>query len=152
MDVAAVGGRGRGASMNTELLLKVKDHILEEPKRLIMSAFVTRKEFSYAGLMHDLDAFKSTKREFAPCDTAACIAGWSVLLTEGMETTTSNLRERAAELLGIEMGKEERLFEVGHWSLDNRKKYREATTPEALAQIAADEIDIYIAENGATSL
>lgn len=58
--------------LNLDLLRRVRDHIAEEPRRFVME---------------DLDATD----DVAPCGTAACIAGWSRILSPDKFETSSML-------------------------------------------------------------
>jgi hypothetical protein len=90
--------------MNVKLLRKVKRHILEEPKRFLMSTIDTHgapgEETGYGG-------------KFAKCGTAACICGWACALSG---TAWREARFATAEkLLGITPNEAARLFEPGCW-------------------------------------
>jgi hypothetical protein len=68
-------------AINVELLTRVRDHILAEPKRISMSGF------------------GHTARKPEPggpaCGTVACIAGWAVMLHHEDRGATVRLRENS---------------------------------------------------------
>ena len=88
--------------MNVELLEKVKAHILEEPKRIRMEAWVFSehfteddKAFARSFLMeeiyskeHNVDRLLAALQpfsnllDFPACGTVACIAGWGKILEQ----------------------------------------------------------------------
>jgi hypothetical protein len=98
--------------MNVELLRRVEAHILEEPKRLFMRKWV------------------QFKRDYAECNTAACIAGWAVMLTGDKKAVEAQLKsetswvhqrspiaEAAQELLQLTPTESYRLFDPSAWPL-----------------------------------
>ncbi len=139
--------------LNVKLLRKVKKHILAEPKRFVMWALVQRKDETQLQFMSDGlgDAFV----DFAPCGTAACIAGWTVLLEDGMKTKKKDSRiwSRAAKLLGLddrwrkgEAPQTSKLFETGEWPKKLEARYNRAKTQKTRVKIAAERIDQFIKE------
>lgn len=88
------------SEINKELLAKVRDHILEEPRRYNQGTF-------------------GKKSEIAPCGTEACLAGWTVFLVDGVDITQAGasprtqlyVQQRAADLLGLTTA--ERFFKGG---------------------------------------
>jgi len=91
--------------MNVELLRRITTHILEDPRRCIMASYYVRKD-------ENVPSFKSY--DFPPCGTAACIAGWAVLLFGG-DPNLSQVREQARRNLGLTVDEGETLFEVAAW-------------------------------------
>lgn len=102
--------------MNVELLRKVEKHILEEPKRLYMSKWIRRVK------QHELLDQAGNPREYASCGTAACIAGWAVILNnepfderEPDFFNPSPIFEKARTILQLTEPEAIRLFEPLHW-------------------------------------
>lgn len=144
--------------MNTELLLKVKAAILEEPKRLDMSDWAM-SEFDMKLLPEDIQP---------PCNTVACIAGWAISIHNnifGEELYTlvkSKPAQYAAEgvydhyhfgphfeakgLLELTEEQADSLFYREYWPLQFRAPYTNAAQGSILrAKLAADRIDHFIA-------
>lgn len=117
--------------MNVKLLRKVKDHILEEPKRLFMPCI----------LVEDTRGFD--KDRIPPCGTMGCIAGWACFLSG--EAADAGGKE-AARLLKIDDVQATRLFfDYGG------KKYEPAwgghgTAEEA--ELIAERIEHFIKTKG----
>lgn len=119
-----------GDAMNVKLLRKVKKHILEEPKRLMMGDWVTE-----------------TKK--SPCGTAACIGGWAVILSGKYRANmdAGDVQEEAKELLDVEGMESTRLFGPVWWPA----KFRGGCADdgeEITAKIAAKRIDHFIKTEG----
>lgn len=129
--------------INTELLAKVRDHILEEPRRYDQGTW-------------------GKQSEEAPCGTVACLAGWTAYLG-GLMTLTelqegaAVVRERAQRALGLSDIEARMLFagrprcdcgsdlcEYG-WPHRFAIQYENAMTDEGRARAAADYIDHIIA-------
>ena len=116
--------------MNTELLLRIKEHILAEPRRLLMEDVVFRGipgEFICDGGLH----FR-----LADCGTAACIAGWACILNN--ESPSLGRAKRILDLDNAE------LFFVLSWPSKLYTRWRHAKTPQERAVIAAERIDYFI--------
>src|SRR5271170_7179975 len=109
--------------MNTELLLKVKQHILEEPSRLIMGDWL----MAYPPGLNIRDF--AARITVPSCGTVGCIAGW-VCELGGVEQARSYTSLRAAQLLDISSEDARRLF------------HRERWTNYALADAFAEESDL----------
>jgi hypothetical protein len=128
--------------MNVKLLRKVKKHILEEPKRLFMRTYVFKK--SYEG--EKLRTCMGKKRDFARCGTAACIAGWAVLLSKKGDTVNLVTGREALELPDIETAL--RLFEPSSWP----DKFQDGLDDDGTiktARVAAARIEHFIKTKGA---
>lgn len=124
--------------MNIELLLAVKQHILDHPLEFDMCSYVDISERS-------------------PCGTTACIAAEAVYLGDGityrklweMERNDSyfTIEGRAIELLELDdVG--EKLFHIAYWPQPFQDQYRMSVEVEnyrTAAQIAANRIDHFIA-------
>lgn len=137
--------------LNTELLLKVKQHILAEPARLRMDLWLKR------GLpgteMHTMnpgydepDAFK-----LPSCGIVGCIAGWTAVLYAPEDANPESYyvrAENAEELLGINSDIEPfNLFYVDHWPSELMNAYYYyGNTQDQRAQIVGRVIDRYITE------
>jgi len=126
--------------MNVKLLRKVKKHILEEPKRLYMSDYIkVESEHHLYG------------RGYAKCGTAACIAGWTCILslkeTPDAIRRTNDVHATGGELLGLTPGQAYRLFVPSVWP----QKFTRGTSDdgsEATAKVAAARIEHFIKTEG----
>src|SRR5271165_1883285 len=77
-----------------KLLRRVQKLILKDPKRLYMPDLIVRKTKNFFGL---------PASRFPSCETVGCIAGWVVLLHDGMGAEANeNNAKRAAEILGLD--------------------------------------------------
>jgi hypothetical protein len=131
--------------MNVELLRKIENHILEEPKRLFMPAFVRRQ--SRGDVLLPLNS-RGT-RDYPECGTAACIAGWAVFLSEDDSTlrTAGEIMARAMTLLQIGEYSAHRLFLAQEWPLRFWKGGTGDGEPET-AQMTAARIEHFIDTGG----
>lgn len=146
--------------MNTKLLRRIQREILKEPRRFDMRSFI------------DITAPQ------APCRTAACIAGWALVITSATdapitETTFPRLARqvRAAEekrmrqdeeagesyegqakkVLGLTGPQATRLFYHGAWSRALYRPYVSALLGgdyAKAARIACSRIDHFIKTKG----
>lgn len=138
--------------MNTELLLKVKEQILREPRQFDMFTW-----FSYSETIPN-------------CHTTACIAGWAITLGKTKPNpleaakeirynfavtnmhawgeSRDKVYEVALPLLDITEEQAMRLFGEEDWPTNFYEDYSKATTPRARAEVAARRIDHFIATNG----
>lgn len=124
--------------LNVKLLRKIKKHILAKPRRFLMYELIVRSSDYYPHYYDDA----GRKTKFESCGTAACIAGWACLLTDGIEFN-GDAWERGKKLLGLDERKANRLFNVGRWGkLDDL--YHRAKSAKARAQIAAKRIEQFI--------
>lgn len=134
--------------MNKELLLKVKDQILKEPKQFFMGSWFSTQ----------FDASKPIW-PVPNCGTSACIAGWAValnakknpnLMAEHYNATHDSIESDAMQALEISYQDAQDLFFASYWPMDLRDRYQEMeykdNAPEELAKIAAERIDRFIAE------
>jgi hypothetical protein len=126
--------------MKVKLLRKVKKHILEEPKRLFMAWYVVRKG-------DDASVIRGMRDDrFADCGTAACIAGWTLILSG--EDTPYSRSAAAAKLLGIDHNLAANLFEPSLWPakfMDGLADDGDAYT----AKVCAARIEHFIKTKGA---
>jgi hypothetical protein len=122
--------------VNVKLLRKVKQHILKEPKRFLMSTIDTHGEpgqrTGYGGV-------------FAKCGTAACICGWAGILS-GINTCDIRFRN-VAKILGLNGPQADRLFEPGKWPLEFQGGTNDDGKRET-ARIAAKRIEHFIKTKG----
>jgi hypothetical protein len=147
------------------ILTKVKEHILEEPKRLDMDQFAA---------VYSPD----TKDPNLPaCKTQGCIAGWTILLEKPkvwkeLSATAATLQfeqdldstsdDTAADILGIDSEQADNLFFFKEWIMSEDEEgnalgwpetyaraYDKAKTLKARASVTAKRIDHFIATNGA---
>jgi hypothetical protein len=124
--------------MNVKLLRRVKKHILEEPRRLCMAWYVIKKSE---------DKKLIAGRPFAKCNTAACIAGWTLELNKIEVNPYESEHIRACKLLDISYDEGLRLFEPSSWPLKFRDGRRDDGTEET-AQVAAARIEHFIKTKG----
>jgi hypothetical protein len=135
--------------MNVELLLKVKQAILDEPARMNMEVFVDDSD-GYINLDHQ-----------PACGTVGCIAGWAVLLDhvgrdsspEGImkaykAVADKSVEDEAHKVLGLGPAQymHPLFYPWNKWPEDLRIRLaREEPGTEEYAQVVADAIDRYIA-------
>lgn len=84
--------------MNVELLLKVKDQILKEPRQFVMESW-----------------FRLSIRDIPNCGTAACIGGWGIAIefNENPKMARRRMIEKSLvpyDLLGLNQQQGLRLF------------------------------------------
>jgi hypothetical protein len=125
-------------NVNKEHLLKIKQHILEEPNRLDMSTWL--QELDPGTWVFDTYAPKSTDQVVPSCGTVGCIAGWSSLL-RGRKTVSTTFE---MDFLRVSSN----LFYPTRWPDTLQTAYEEATTPKEKAKITAKAIDLIIKGNG----
>lgn len=118
--------------MNIELLLKVKEQILKEPKQFIMDRwFCNSPDGNY---------------EIPNCGTAACIGGWGWAISKGLNPREARKyydENDFPKLFDISIYQASRLFYLARWPLKFREKgYSTNST------LAAARIDHFIATNG----
>ena len=143
-----------GEDMNVRLLRKVQKHILAETKRFIMDDFVVRQAEGEETFFAD----DATEVPFAPCGTAACIAGWSVLLERGMRAKVKDFHAAGARVLGISTEYDEdhdlsseatRLFYTCYWPHKFQTRYDSAKSQKQRAKVAVARIEHFIKTKGA---
>lgn len=138
--------------MNTELLLKVKAVILEEPKRVDMDLWIRE--------------CAEGENNGPACKTVGCISGWAVLI-DGMRawrvkrplTVLRRMRKSGGpgadgfqsgrELLALNLRQANALFFDNEWPSDLRRRLADeySGTPE-YAAVVAEAIDRFIACDG----
>lgn len=132
--------------MNVELLLKVKEAILEEPKRI------------------DMDTW-ANEDETVPCGTVGCIYGWGQALATGLRgiAVWDFIKKDPSykNIFGVDIptspqapfdltfAQAQRLYYVNHWPARFRAALNRhlEQTPE-YAQVVADRIDHFIKTGG----
>jgi hypothetical protein len=129
--------------MNVELLRRIQRHIVEKPNRFLMESFVERGEDGER-------VYKSNvPQTFESCGTAACFAGWAVILSKPnldyVDYNDAEYRYRARSLLGLQW---DDLFYTVNWPKQFSNRWHDAETPAERAQIASDVIDNYIETDG----
>lgn len=129
--------------MNIDLLTRVRDHILEKPRRLTMGAWVQHKTSHTSKYLSDSGKLE----KFAPCGTAACIAGWACVL-ENVDTRWGGLSsdKEGSRLLGLDGLQAAKLFYVSDWPRHYRQAYVKARTMSERARIASRRINAFIRE------
>lgn len=129
--------------MNVKLLRKVKNHILEEPRRFIMWTWRITKG---SGTKYLAD--NNTYSSFAKCGTAACIAGWTCELAR--KDVGLSYSETAGKLLNLDdEDARYRLFMASRWPNKFAIPFRNAKTAKSRAKIAAERIEHFISTKGA---
>jgi len=146
-----------------ELLRRVEQHILAEPKRLNMDV---------TGTVRRPTMSVDIQLKFPTCHTVGCIAGWSSLLSV-KEGIPDNLYDRVMlmtwsagrKALGLYKEEAERLFAEPRlallpedelhdhyngnlWPLDLARAYVAATSAEERARITVERIELFIESGG----
>lgn len=125
------------------LLRRIKHRILKEPRQFCMSGFFVSSD--------DLEA----TWEIPNCNTAACIAGWALVLSknsspriarEACRGSGFRIDSTARIVLEIDFYQSTRLFYQCNWPLRFQRFDDEGTAE--FAQQAAARIDHFIATEG----
>lgn len=133
--------------LNTRLLKKVRDTILEKPNQLNMEQWF------------DADYGAIAQSPLEDCGTTACIAGWVctlkgwapagewvVVSRGGAGQGPRDPQSLAAELLGgLSPNDSTTLFYLKFWPPKFSRAYARATTPRGRAAATARRIDHFIA-------
>lgn len=128
--------------LNTELLLKIKQAILDEPKGFQMVSFEQKPSALKSRCMD-----YGLSWEFPICGTSLCIAGHALALSGFPDYAEYELLQKARELLGIEYKDVSyTLFYVEDWPKDLKDRFYAAKTPEERALIGAERIDRFLTE------
>lgn len=130
--------------INRRLLAQVKEHFLEEPRRLAMSVFLDQCALPGRIIGRDYERWNKncnkfeelTTRTAPPCGTVGCIAGLAVFLSN--EPLPGNVAERAQKLLGLT---DKTLFYPDDWPAPVFKRFQKAKSNRARAKIVAEMID-----------
>ena len=134
--------------MNVKLLRKIQKHILAEPRRLAMCDWIQRGKPGQELTFQDGSVIGQT---YAECGTAACIAGWAVILSSKRTPKDSDtVLDRAIKILGITEYQSDSLFlrSLG-WPQKFSQAYLAAKTPSGKARVAVRRIDHFIKTKGA---
>lgn len=122
---------------NLKLLRKVRDAILEHHDQFVMSSY--------------FDIFNCIGKEAGGCGTAACIAGWTIHLSQNKKTIYESRRHgpdnrtaAAMAELGISKPEAHSLFHLSYWPLQFIDQYWAVNTTHGRAKVAADRIDYFI--------
>lgn len=116
--------------MNIELLQRVKEQILAEPRRFSMSSW----------------KFTALDDEGFPCGTAHCIGGWIGAFND---TNPPDPVNKAAVFRAVAGLPNTRLFFEDDWPEDLKDEYEKNwSCPDLRAKVAAKAIDSYIETNG----
>jgi hypothetical protein len=126
-------------SLNVKLLRKVQKHIMKEPKRLLMGEWLVTKSKKVPQFENDAGEWE----HFPKCNTAACIAGWAVMLHDKHPPRGKSIETRATKILGG--SSMDSLFYTSLWKLEH--EFNTAETPRQRAKIAVKEIDHFIKEH-----
>ncbi len=138
--------------LNVKLLKRVRKHVLAEPGRLNMWAWLVKEVSKTCGIKKLPTPNPNNPKplfqlKVGKCDTVGCIAGWVVFLGDPPEHSTpvGMISMRAAELLGIPLGKAEGLFWPHRWApemLTKLKKTRPGT--KAHAEVVVEALDLWM--------
>jgi hypothetical protein len=132
--------------MNVKLLRKIQKHILAEPKRFIMSSWAQHR--SPIRAVSQDRANRTGDVEFPVCGTAACIGGWGIFLTHGVDFHSYGFEDDARAALKLNRSQGERLFDVVNWPSRFRRRFGQTKHRASAALIAAERIDHFIATRG----
>lgn len=128
--------------MNTQLLERIRDCILQNPESFEMLYFVDGDFY--------IDSDTGAPAE---CGTSACIAGWAVAIHDRvhLKSVEFQIRKRATEVLGITDEQADRLFFTPNWPKSLYDRYFDASIDQiyaAAASIAAERINNFIESEG----
>jgi hypothetical protein len=147
--------------MNTELLLKVKEEILAEPRKLHMDTWLwDARDFL------EVDGEGVPEERMPPCKTVGCIAGWAVAVSDPRPPSEVaedarfsfgfDAAKRAQSLLGLKSRKlfhhdeEAAAGSGGYWPEEfTARLKKEAPGTPGYARVVADVIDDLIANPAA---
>lgn len=132
--------------LNTELLLKVKEQILKEPLQFIMGNWFQTK--------HEI-----VQEPIPNCGTAACIAGWAIAIHNQMNpakacaaVSNHEFKWHSSEFIADDILDPKgditvsNLFYVDRWPYQLAFDFRNSEDPVRRAQLAAQAIDMFIAD------
>lgn len=131
--------------MNVELLLKVKEAILNNPEGFQMGKYFKQPENNK---IRDYGLEWETR-----CGTACCIGGHAISLS-GTERPLreekyipGEIYEIAKRALGLTDEQAGKLFYTAHWPVDLYREFSYSKSITKRAQIAAEVIDRFIVKN-----
>jgi hypothetical protein len=125
--------------VNRKLLRKIRDMIAKRPRQFLMDAF--------------FDSICQTGEKASHCGTAACIAGWAIVLGRKAKdpahaAQSVPLRNKAfdvgAKLLGLSQYQAGTLFSHYQWPEPFYARLNKATTPRAAANAAVARINHFL--------
>jgi hypothetical protein len=140
--------------MNVEKLRKLQEFIQINPARFSMKEGIAHRggwsESSFVEVFELL--------EIPACNTAACLAGETYIMEQGLPNcgvVWGTVQTEAMRILGLTSAEADRLFYLPNnfgyycWPHDFAKRYGAAQTPQERVQVAVDRIELFIATNGA---
>jgi hypothetical protein len=134
------------------LLLKVKQHILRDPKRLRMGNYILTEgacRIVTKGKKRFFSALpvwgEPELQEIPDCGTVGCIKGW-LWIFMGKDPASHLVFSQIEDRLGISSNDGDRLFIVSGWPKADARAYYAAKTAAARAKLVAKEIDLFIQE------
>jgi hypothetical protein len=141
--------------INRELMLLIKAQILKEPRQFVMQSFFSSILDELGGKFDDLIPTN--------CGTAACIAGWAIVIGKQFKnplearrvfrwndpkiTPTLNPETEGQKLLGLSHSQANDLFFVQNWPENFQYDWFETKSIEERAQVAANVIDHFLQNN-----
>lgn len=133
----------KNSKLNVKLLRRIQKHILEEPRRFFMAGVVITGDPGKA--FPDHWAYVDLPGTVPPCGTAACVHGWTALLSGKTIAQTKQLNFAwSRRALGLPVMKDESndpLFYADNWPEPFRGSYRVCKEPAGRAEIASKRID-----------
>jgi hypothetical protein len=142
--------------LNIDLLRKVKKHITEEPKRLIMEDWfrdyteaIQNKEFrdfGYRDFKRNPPRFDGLEHPLPACNTVACIAGWVCVVGKIRGTKDFiTSQHSAAKILGIvDYQAQKELFFLDSWPEKYQNEWLKTDDLTKRAKIACNRIEAFI--------
>lgn len=136
-------------NLNVRLLRRIQKHILEEPRRFFMESVVVATTPGSRKWDESASWFTDLSRTVPPCGTAACIHGWTALLSGKTIQETEDLRFRWSQnKLGLSPSYQiDNLFIAEYWPSPFDGRYLSARGPKQRAKIACARID-HLIETG----
>ena len=139
--------------MNIEMLNRVKQTILDEPRKVNMHVFLER---------YTINMMKEESAYIPPCGTHACIAGWACILDamdkrgitieeinwDTIRNNYMNVHGKARKILAISWEEQNKLFYLKDWPPEFAKRYDDSETAQERAEATAQRIEHFIATNG----
>lgn len=148
--------------MNEKLLLQVKRHILEDPRRAMMDAYIVTATGAVVLFPQEI-----LVHEKPPCGAVGCLLGWGNIFNEAnargcevedvlddrefMAAAETVSKARAIDLLGVPVWQADNLQFLYNWPLHLWWRYRVAALAgdrTGIAQAMADRIDLFILSKG----
>jgi hypothetical protein len=145
--------------MNLRKLRKLKTFLKAVPERFTMGTWL--EEFDSESCEVDQFIDSTGLILMPPCETAACLAGQTVMMEDKTYDDGRDAMKGATEILGLSNEEADRLFRLtggqqgwrggrtNRWPVQFSKAYRKAKTPSARVKVACDRIDHFIETKGA---